>query len=164
MYIDLYKTADLLIESVNDYLELFSSKIDFTAENAFDVMVSHYKEVKMTDFFLVLYPQENFILSFDSLYISLCNDYKNCLSLSFMRAFKFRDDTDETIAIRFNLNFDSVDCHSYYSRNIELRADDLKTDENLYEKLIESFKSEALYGKIRDTKPDNFELNINYNV
>jgi len=164
MYTDLYKAADLLIESVNDYLELFSSKIDFTAENALDVMVSHYKEVKMVDFFLVLYPKETFILSSDYLYIGLYRNHNNCLTLSFMRSFKFSDGTDETIEIEFNLNFDSVNFHSYYSKNIELRADDLKNDENLYENLIESFKSEVFYEKIRNTKPDTFELKINYNV
>lgn len=164
MYTNLYKAADFLIESVNDYLELFASKVNFTAENAIDAMISHYKEVKMVDFFLALHPQEIFILSSDSLYIGLHLNNKYCLTLSFMRAFKFRDNTDETIEIRFDLNFDFVSCHSYYSKNIELRADDLKNDENLYEKLIESFKSEIFYEKIRNTKPDNFELNINYNV
>lgn len=51
MYTNLYKAANFLIESVNDYLELFASKLNFTAENALDAMISHYKEVKMVDFF-----------------------------------------------------------------------------------------------------------------
>lgn len=164
MYINLYNAADLLIESVNSYLELISSKTDFTAENAIDAMISHYKEVKMVDFFLALYPQETFILSSDSLYIGLHRNHKNCLTLSFMRSFKFSDATDETIEIEFDLNFDSFNCHSYYSKNIELRSDYLKNDENLFENLIESFKSEMIYEKIKTTKPDTFELKINYNV
>lgn len=57
-----------------------------------------------------------------------------------------------------------VSCELYYSKNIELRADDLKNDENLYEKLILNFKNDMFYEKIRNTKPDTFELNINYNV
>lgn len=164
MYAKLYKASDFLIESVNDYLELFASKVDFTAENTLNAMVSHYKEVKMVDFFLALYPQEIFILSSDSLYISLHRNHNDCLTLSFMRSSKFSDDTDETIEIKFDLNFDSVSCESYYSKSIELRADDLKNDENLYEKLILNFKNDVFYKKIRNRKPDTFELNINYNV
>lgn len=164
MYSNLYKAADLLIESVNNYLGLFKHKKEFTAEDVFNSMVYHYKEVKMIDIFIMMYPQEVFILSFDELYISLHRNHKNFLTLSFMRAFKFSDDTDETIEIRITLDFDSINCYSYYSENIVLNAVDLKSDEDSFDKLIKSFKSEMFYEKIKFLRPDFHELRINYNV
>lgn len=164
MYTDLYKTADLLIESVNDYLELFSSKFDFTAENAFNAMVRHYKEVKMVDFYLNLFPKEIFLLSSDNLDVGIFSDYKNNLHFSLMRSFKFIDDTDETIEIRFEMLFDTIKCDLNYRNHISLYERALIDDENEHENLIENFKNDSYYIMIKNEKPSTFELRINYNV
>ncbi|WP_343662900.1 hypothetical protein [Chryseobacterium mucoviscidosis] len=164
MYSDLYKASDFLIESVENYLDLFASKVDFTAEDALNAMICHYKEVKMVDFYLNLYPKETFLLSSDSLYISLFGDYKSNLHFSFMRSFKFNDDTDETIEIQFEMLFDTIRCDSKYGNYVSLNERDLIYNENEHESLIENFRNDPFYITIRNKKPSTFELRINYNV
>lgn len=118
----------------------------------------------MVDFYLNLYPKETFLLSFDYLDINLFGDYKSNLHFSFMRSFKFCDDTDETIEIRFKMLFDSIKCDSKYSNYISLNELDLINNENEHENLIENFKNDSFYIMIKNEKPSTFVLRINYNA
>jgi hypothetical protein len=98
----------LLIKSVEEYLNLFGSKDNFTAHNDVEAILYHYKDIRMVDFYLNEFPKESFILSYDTLDIDLYTKGYNYIRLSLQRAFKFFDDSDETIQIRLELHFEDL--------------------------------------------------------
>lgn len=153
---------NLHIKSVKEYLDLFGSKNNFTAQVAVDAMLYHYKDIRMVDFYLSVFPKESFILSYDALFISLTTKGYNYVNLRLERDFKFFDGSDETIEIRLELHFEDLKDDTSYDNYISLsRFSDEEEDD---EDALSTITDDAYYKLIANEIPSKYELFINYNV
>lgn len=152
-----------LIKSVEEYLDLFGSKDSFTTENALTAMRYHYQDIRMTDFYLNSFPNEEFILSFDYFSISIYTKAFNYLKICFIRSFKFLNDT-ETVKIELELNFENIKDDSRYENWIELNKDDLTKEKLLHENKIKEIENDMFFKKVKDQVPTKYELKINFDV
>jgi len=155
--------TDNLIKSVEKYLGLFGSKDSFTTENALTAMRYHYQDIRMTDFYLNAFPNEEFILSFDYLSISIYTKAFNYLKICFIRSFKFLNDT-ETVKIELELDFENIKDDSKYENWIELSKNDLAKDELLHENKINEIENDIFFKKVKNQVPIKYALKINYDV
>lgn len=148
----------LLKESIEEYLNLFDSKNDFITKNAFKAILYHYQEVKMVDFYLDINPNELLILSYDRLHITISTKSLNYLQIIFTRSFRFNND-DDNIQIIFELHFEKIKDDSCYDKYFELS---ISEDDFIYENTIKNFKNDSFYKQVKNHKPSNYSLRINY--
>jgi len=159
-----YRIDKLLIQSVEEYLDLFGSKDNFTPQNAVAAMIYHYIDIRMVDFYLNVYRKDFFILSYDKLSISIGTNSSNYLCLSLVRSFKFEDNSDEMIEIHLDLHFEDIIDNSRYSNYISLSRLRLSDEDESYEKEIDKITDDIFYKQIVNRIPTKFDLYLNYNV
>jgi hypothetical protein len=155
MLVNYNRDENLLVTSVLEYLDLFGSKNNFTTQNAVTAFLYHYKDIRMNEFYLNIYRDEDFILSYDSFDICLSTEAYNYLHILLSRRFKF-DNSDETIQLRFSLYFEDIADFSHYSNSIKFsRENDHEEDYDLSE-----ITNDKFYKLVEKSKPTKYEIYV----
>jgi hypothetical protein len=150
----------LLTETVEEYLEIFDSKENFTTKSAFKAMLHNYLEVKMVDFYLNSSPDELYILSYDDLSILLKTTSLNYLQINFQRSFSFNNIDDE-VQIRLELHFENIIDDTKYYKYFELSLND---NDDVFENNVKQIKKDIFYKQAKNLKPTKYYLYEYYDV
>ncbi len=148
-------------KTVEYYLDLYGIKDNFTVENALDAMLSHYQEVKMPELYLDINPNEDYILLYDRLSISIYSKSQNYIELSFSRNFMFEHDYPEETQIRLQLHFENEKDNSRNENYVEI---DNRDGNEINEEKINSIKEDKFYQQIKNLTPTKYELYVHYDI
>ena len=166
---------NLVFESVYEYLDLFGTRHNFTAQIALKAMYHHFKEVSVEQ---LHFPKSNkgfYSPGFDDLLISIrhetfhgriqpdnrhngTNQKHTYCVLYFQRNSYFYE--DEIVQLKLKLYFE--DDKDLTKRSVKLSRMDLTDNVHSYEEKISEIETNAWFEKSKNKKPLSYEININY--
>ncbi len=151
--------AELLQNTLDEYLEAFNAHQRCTPENVINAFYYFYRDINIANLFFENNPENDYLLNNDRLYISLIRDFCNYYFLEINRVFHFSDAV-ETIWFGYQLYFEE----DKITENIFEEAVFDKMRNPNYGNELEKFLESPHYLKLKDKIPTKVELYINYDV